>query len=142
MGMILNESFPLSRPLASAISVQQIVEIASANVRSECGGVLPAVEGAMIVAFDQGLRDHQLVLTGPLVARSVGSLLCFLIDLGDEEDLRTFYEEADTKVGGPIWALLSDGDRARLLKEGMSLVNSLLPIWKLHCDATPEKFTE
>jgi hypothetical protein len=140
MNKVLDESLSLSRPLASAISVQKIGEIAADNVRRECGGELPVVEAAMIEAFEGGLRDQRLVLKGPLEASSVGHLLIHLTDLDDDEDVRTFYEEADACVGGPTWELLSDGERASLLKEAMSLANSVRPIWERHCDATPDKY--
>ena len=141
MSIVLDESISLSPALASAISVQKIGEIAADNVRRACGGELPAVEAAVIEQFEAGLRDQRLVVKGPLEAQSVGHLLVHLADLDDDEDVRTFYEEADARVGGPIWELLSDGERAPLLREAVSLANSVRPIWEKHCDATPDKYT-
>jgi len=91
----------------------------------------------MIEAFEAGLRDQRLVVKGPFDARAVGHLLVHLTELDDEADVRTFYDEADACVGGPIWQLLTDGERAHALKEAVGLANIVRPIWERHCDATP-----
>lgn len=140
MSTILNETFPLSEALAQAIRVQKIGEIASDNVRRECSGVLPEHEASMIEAFEAGLLQQQLVLRGSVVTHALGDILAHLTDLEDEADVQIFYEEADDRVGGPIWELLSDAERAPLLGEAIGLAIRLRPIWERHCDATPSRY--
>lgn len=133
MNNVLDESIPLSSALASAIRVQQIASIAVENVRSE-RAELSAADEVMIASFEAGLIQERLVIRGPLASPSVGHLLVFLAELDDEDTLRIFYEEADERVGGPIWALLSEADRGILLHEGLALAATIRPIWERHCD--------
>lgn len=137
---MLDESIQLSPALASAIAVQKIGEIAEANVRRECGGQLPQGEAAMIEAYQVGLSHQRLVIKGALIASSVGHLLAHLTDLENPRDVEIFYAEADDRVGGPVLELLTDDEQAALFSEAMSLARRLLPIWKSHCAATPNKY--